>query len=267
MKNKRRKIHMLNKKKLRRKQIRKKYMLYYIMFGIIIVTTLIILSLTVFFTIDEIEIVGVTKNIKNDVLKISQIKTGDNLILTNSKKAENNIINFFKNFDSVYVTKNFPHKILIKCCEGKPKFYYKKSNKEYVVISEKGRIVKNRETKKPNNAIELVLAYTNFNDYALGDFLELEENLDKNFKIIQDAIYAENAQNVTKIEINNNMAFINFEDRVTLEIEDINDAQYLINVSLKILKNLLGPFEKGKIIYVKSKKSIHFVPSKKFYIP
>ena len=264
MKNKRRKIHMLNKKKLRRRQIRKKYMLYYIMFGIIILVTLTILSLTVFFNIEEIEVTGVKNNKKEYVLQSCQIKEGDNLILTNSKKSEKKIFESLKDLDEVEVSKKFPNKILINCRESIPKFCCEKSNKQYIVVSENGRIIKNSETAKPNNIIELVIKNKNFNECNVGDFLQLDENTEQSLNVIKDAINLENAKNITKIKLDNSLILIIFENRVVLEITDISEVQYLLRISLKILKSLIGPSEKGKIIYLKSKKSIHFIPFKNF---
>ena len=264
MKNKRRKIHMLNKKKLRRKQIRKKYMLYYIMFGIIILVTLTILSLTVFFNIDEIEIIGIKNHKEEDILNSCQIKKGDNLILTNSKKSEEKIFESVKDLDEVDVVKKFPNKISINCCESIPEFCCEKSNKQYIVVSKNGRVIKNCETKKPNNIIELLVKNANFNEYNVGDFLKLEENMEKNLQAVKEAIELEHAKNITKIKMDSSLILIIFENRVVLEINNPADIQYLLSISLKIIKNLIGPFEKGKIIYLKSKKAIHFIRFKNY---
>ena len=260
--NKRRRIHMLNQQKRRVKFKKKRYMLYYIFFSIILITTFLILSFTVFFNIKEIEFTGKTSHKIEDILNIGGLREGDNLILTNTKKAKQNILNYFKDIDYVEITKIFPEKIKIECVDCVPYFYCKKNNNRYIYISKNNRVFKTDTKKTPKGVFYLYVEGENFDRFKNGDFFEIDEKSKKKFEIIKDSIEREKIKNITQIKIEKDKSYIIFEDRVSLEIEEIKKTDFLLNLSKKILKNIVGPYEKGKIIYIKSKRATHFIPTK-----
>lgn len=263
--NKRRKIHMLNQRKKRMKFKKKRYMIYYILFSIILITTFLILSFTVFFNIEDIEIKGETIHKKKELLKIGGIKEGDNLILTNTKKAEKEIFKHFNDIDHITITKYFPDTITIDCYDCVATFCCENSDENFFLISKNNKIFKIDE-EIPENAFVLYVENLSFDDLKIGSVFKLPEEEEKKFIIIRDAINSENVDNITKVEINKDKTYITFEDRVTLEIEEIEKANYLIGITKNILEdiNIIGKYQKGKIIYLKSKKSIHFIPDRKF---
>ena len=261
--NKRRKIQMLNQKKKRMKFKKKRYMIYYILFSIILITTFLILSFTVFFNIEDIEIKGETIHKIDELLKIGGIKEGDNLILTNTKKAEKEILKNFNDIDCVTITKSFPDTITIDCFDCVVDFCCENDDEKFFLISKNNKIFKIDE-EIPENAFILRVEGLNFNDLEIGSTFELPEEEEKKFKIIKDAINSENINNITKVEINKNKTYITFEDRITLEIEDIEKTNYLIGISKNIVEKIAGKYEKGRIIYLKSKKSIHLIPIKNY---
>ena len=185
---KRRKMHMINHQKRRIKFKKKRYMLYYILFTIILITTFLIMSFTVFFNIKKIELTGTTSHKKSEILNLCGIKKGDNLILTNTKKAEQNIFNFFKDIDSIEITKSFPETIEINCVDCKPYFCCRNSNKKYAYISKNNRIFKTDEEEKPEKVFSLYIEGENFNQLKIGEFFKLNEKAEKKFNIIKTAI-------------------------------------------------------------------------------
>lgn len=261
--NRRRKIHMLNQKKKRMKFKKKRYMIYYILFSIILITTFLILSFTVFFNIEDVEIKGETIHKKDELLKIGGIKEGDNLILTNTKKAEQEILKNFNDVDCVTVSKHFPETISIDCHDCVVDFCCEGDDEKFFLVSKNNKIFK-LDDEIPENAFILRVEGMNFNNLEIGSTFELSEEEEKKFKIIKDTINSEDIDNITKVEINKDKIYITFEDRITLEIEDIEKANYLMGISKNIVEKIAGKYEKGKIIYLKSKKSIHLIPIKNY---
>ena len=261
--NRRRKIHMLNQKKKRMKFKKKRYMIYYILFSIILVTTFLILSFTVFFNIEDVEIKGETIHKRDELLKIGGIKQGDNLILTNTKKAEQEILKNFNDIDCVTVSKNFPETITIDCYDCIVDFCCENNDEKFFLVSKNNKIFR-LDDEIPKDAFVLVVEGINFNDLEIGKTFELPEEEEKKFKVIKDAINSENIDNITKVEINKDKIYITFEDRITLEIEEIEKTNYLLSVSKNIIEKIAGKYEKGKIVYLKSKKSIHLIPIKNY---
>lgn len=261
MKKKKRKIKTIDKKR-RKIYVQKSFMLYYIIFAILVITVSLILCFTVFFNITEIELTGKTKYKKDDILNACKIKMGDNLILTNNKKAEKKILNHFKDLDSVEVLKIFPNQLTIKCNDATPMFYCEKKNKHFVLVSKNSRIFNNNAKKKPANSFLLSVYNENFENLKTGETFKLKQDKEQKFKIVKEAIESEKAKNITKVNIKQNQIEIVFENRIMLIIENLEQTKYLLNLSLAILKSVVGKHEKGKLIYLKNKKAMHFIPEK-----
>lgn len=249
-------------KKRRVKYKKKKYMLYYIFFGIFLTTTSALLSVTVFFNIEEINIIGKTKNKKEEIMNVCSIKIGDNLILTDTKKSEKILFSHFKNLDYVEVKKTFPNSLEIECEDAVLDFYCKKTNNNYILVSKNLRVFADDVEKKPKSGF-LLETKSNISNLKSGDFFEISKEEEEKLKSLREIIKNEKIKNITKIKLEDETANITFEDRVTLEMEDFSKASYLIKFSLKVLKKSIGPLEEGKLVYLNSNKSLHFIPFKK----
>ena len=62
--------------------------------------------------------------------------------------------------------------------------------------------------------------------------------------------------------IDANTTHITSENRIVLEIKDISKTDYLIKMSKEAMKKIIGRNEKGNLTYIKSKKTLHFIPEK-----
>ena len=109
------------------------YTLYFVLFGIIAAVVLIILANTVLFKCGSIEVIGTSRYTAEEITASAGIKTGDNLLHINTKKAEENIIKNFAFVDKVAVKKAFPSKIQIEITEAANWFAIKQDNKIHVV--------------------------------------------------------------------------------------------------------------------------------------
>ena len=256
----------MNKQKKRRRRYKKKrYMLYYIIFGVISITTLLILSLTVLFNIEYIDIEGNAPYSDETIIKLSRIKLGDNLILTNTKKAEKYIFNVLTDLEEVNISKNFPNTITVDCKMAEVDFCIEKENETYLFISKNGRIIEDAGLEPPEQSFTLAIEGLSFDGHKKGSFLKLPDKENEKLNIIKDAIRNQKNRNITDIEIRtNNTAQITFENRITINIDDISKTEYLLNLCNEMLKKHIGANEKGRIIYIESKKRINFVPNKQY---
>lgn len=109
------------------------YTLYFVLFGMIAVIVLIILANTVLFKCGSIEVIGTSRYTAEEITATAGIKTGDNLLHINTKKAEENIIKNFAFVDKAAVKKAFPSKIQIEITEAENWFAIKQDNKIHVV--------------------------------------------------------------------------------------------------------------------------------------
>ena len=106
-----------------------------------------LLSLTVFFKIDEIYVEGTKKYPENDIIAASMIEKNENLILCNTSPGEKNIIAKFPYVEDVHIQKQLFNKIAIKITEAKP-FSMIKNGDRYFVLSKKGKIIEINDESK-----------------------------------------------------------------------------------------------------------------------
>ena len=131
------------------KKRRIKRIIFYVSAMVIALIICSLLSLTVFFKIDEIYVEGSTKYSENEIIAASMIKKNDNLILCNTAPGEKNIVEKFPYVDSVDIQKRLFNKINIKITEAKPVSMIKSGDK-YYVLSKKGKIIEIDSDKKYN---------------------------------------------------------------------------------------------------------------------
>lgn len=106
-----------------------------------------LLSLTVFFKIDEIYVEGTKRYPEKDIIAASMIEKNENLILCNTSPGEKKIIETFPYVEDVHIQKRLFNSITIKITEAKP-FLMIKNGEKYFVLSKKGKIIEiNNENK------------------------------------------------------------------------------------------------------------------------
>ena len=99
------------RKKRRRK---KNFSLYYITCFLAISCALTILSLTVFFKINKITVTGSSKYSQEEIIFNSGIQSGENLIRTNTQKAEEMLLTNLVDIESVKIVRKLPSEIIIE---------------------------------------------------------------------------------------------------------------------------------------------------------
>ena len=117
-----------------------KRLLFYTLTVLVLVSVCFVLSITVFFKIDEIEVEGETRYPAEDIISACQINTGDNLILCNTSPGETEIWKKFPYIESVDIRKKLFNKIIISVKEAVPTSMIESDGK-YVLLSESGKII------------------------------------------------------------------------------------------------------------------------------
>ena len=125
------------------------------------------LSLTVFFKIDDIYVEGSTIYPAEEIIAASMIKKNDNLILCNTSPGEKNIVEKFPYIEEADIHKKLFNKIAIKVTEAKPASMIKDGDR-YYILSKKGKIIEIDAQKKYNvpMIVGAKLKNTKLCDYA-----------------------------------------------------------------------------------------------------
>lgn len=255
--------------KIRRiKNKKSKYMIYYIFFSIVFLSLTITLSLTTFFKIENIQIEIKCNNLnKAQILKTINLNYGDNLIMFNSKKAIEKLLNTYKNLSETKIEKQFPDTLKLVCDFNSPLFFIETPNNEMIGIANSGRAVK--FYKKINTTpTKLTIKFNTktFNPPQLGDFLNLPPaEFQELNTIVKEATLA-NLNNITKIEITPNIeTTINYDNRIDIKLKNGSRTEQILKSASKIISDYVGQNEAGTICYVENNKTIHFIQEQNLF--
>lgn len=124
-----------------------KTILFYIVTLVVLLSICFVLSLTVFFKIDDILVEGETRYQADDIIASCMIEKGDNLLLCNTSAGEKNIVDQFPYIEKVKMDKKLFNKIIINVTEAVPTSIIE-SGGQYIVLSKSGKIIEINDTKK-----------------------------------------------------------------------------------------------------------------------
>ena len=126
-----------------------KRILFYAVSILVLVSVCCILSLTVFFKIDAIEVEGKTRYTADSIVAACMIDLGDNLILCRTSPGEKNIEKSFPYVEKASIHKKLFNKIVISIEEAEPTSIVESGGK-YYVLSQSGKIIEIDDEKKYN---------------------------------------------------------------------------------------------------------------------
>lgn len=215
------------------------YALYYVLGGIVAVIALIILSNTVFFRCSQISVSGNDKYTEDEIIAVSGLQTGENLLHIDGSKARDNIVDSLAYIDDAQVKKSFPTKINITVTEAE-KLYCVYANGTTAAISRKGKIVELCEA----GGLPVIKGYDP-ETLEVGKWLSstTEGKTD-----IPAAIFAaaEKAglSDITEIDMADKFTVkVTVENRVVLNLGPAEDIESKLIVAVEIIKNQLGKDE------------------------
>ncbi len=245
---------------VRRKRRKRKYTLYYILMFIILITMAISLSLTVFFNIDEIEILNSNSHTEEEIISASNVKIGDNLFRTSLKNIEDNILDSCLDFDKVIARRSFPNKLVIECVSCSVKFCYQKNDGRYVYVSNYGRITEVDQPEPLPNTLTLKINSELFENCQKGQYIELEKEDEIKINSIIAKLDSVGFKDINMISFDESSVYITYQNRIVIEISDMSKLDYIINMSRSIIDSYIGINEHGRIFLDNSNQSIHFLP-------
>ena len=177
-----------------------KRVLFYMVTIVILFAVCCVLSLTVFFKIDNIEVQGKTRYDKNDIIASCLINKGDNLILCSTGGGEDKIKKDFPYIEEVDIQKKLFNTIIINVTEAKPTSVIE-SKGQFVVLSKTGKIIEIDKEKK--YSVPTVLG-AELKSVKLSSTVEYK---DKNVKgyvdDILDAVKETGIKNIETVDISN----------------------------------------------------------------
>ena len=213
---------------------------------IVLIAICVVLSLTVFFKIDEINIEGNTRYELAEIEEASMISKGDNLLLCNTAEGAEKIVNTFPYIESVEIEKKLFNKINIKVNEAKPSLVIESGGK-YIVLAKNGKIVEIND-KKTYNDVPTVLG-AELNDVKLCSQIKYkDENIKKYLERIIELIAQYGIKNIRTIDMTDKAGILLVrENGFKVNIGNFENLDYKLKTAANILSENVKDDAKGTL--------------------
>ena len=233
----------------------------------------IVLSLTVFFKIDTITVMGDSIYEESAIIEESGIKKGKNLFLCNIEKASSSIQKNLPYISSATVKRKLPSTVIIEI-NGTQAAYYFKCGKGTAVTDKSLKVVEITSEDKVQPGLACVVT-NNVLSADIGENI-IKSNSDNDtqadvkketelLKTVFDSIDESGIKHLTEINVTSqgNIYFV-YQNRLKLNLGTTEKLTYKLKSAIEIIKqeDELNPSEKGDIflndtknIYVSSEKN------------
>ncbi len=234
-----------NKKPVTQKQARTRRIIITtaIMLAVLVVGA--ILSLTVLFKTEKIEVEGNEFYYDDQIIAFSNVSLQQNIFLAVMGGTPEEIVKNLAYVEDAKISFAIPDTVTITITDAMPS-YYVKDGETYLVISSKGRVL-DTETSAPENTTELICndfsgkevgSYIQFEDPAVPDILESVAKSLKNNGL----------ENVTSFDVTDTSAIkIEYAGRILINIGVAEDIDYKIKTAAAIINQKLDPNKTGQI--------------------
>lgn len=214
----------------------------YVLMGIaLIILIFILLMLSPWFNISDIEINGLNRVEKADIIRDLKLEKTTSILNFNTLIAKKRLKNNYY-IEKVKVVKKLPNKVIIDIKERELVGYIPYIN-DYIYIDKTGIVV----DVKSNHNQDLPIIYgLNFNDFIIGKKLKTDN--DEAFNIVMEITRAikdkEELKEVFKIDISNLKDIHLYMENLDIILGNKEAINIKINILKEILKNF-KPQEKG----------------------
>ena len=233
------------KKPLSKKQRKMKNIL---ISGVTIVGVLaigVVLSLTVLFKCEKIEVSGSSRYEESDIISASKLSYGENIFMSDKDTASKNIEAKYPYIENAEISVGIPNKIIINIEEATPE-YYIQSGSRYYIISKDSKILEEvvkRELDIPT------ISGCKLKNPKPGQTLNVEN--EKILTVLNDIATTMESNGVTGIkEIDlSDMANIqlNYQNRITIVIGMPEYIDYKMRTAMTIITTKLSDADKGRL--------------------
>ena len=251
-----------NKKK---RKLKKKFRLAFTAVGMIVLIALIIvvLSLTVFFKIDTINVEGTKKYSYKQVTSVLPIDKEKNLFLIDKKGATKKLEENLPYIYDVEITRKLPSTVVVKITEPQLIYYVKNSDNTYTYFDDNFKILEVNVKEPAEKGIELKKIA--FSDVSPGKTARLtNEELLSDLQVMMQTVTSLKLKEVTAIYseslVNN---YVVYDNRITIKLGETKDIEDKLFTALTAIEKLndTAPDAEGTLTATNSKQ-IYFTEKK-----
>lgn len=236
-----------NSKRTRRR--RRHSSMYFFLILILVLGIGVLLSVTLFFNINKIDVKGNVDYSSQDIINVSGIGIGDNMVRLDAAKAEQNILNSMVYIEEADISKHYPDTLEINVTKCVATASVQCEN-GYLLVSKKGKILEKVESAKDD-----IMVINGFepSDETVGTYLSsADEQKTDIFFEITDSISDDEKGKIKSVDMTDKYDIkVNFDNRITFELGNANDVKYKLSLADTVLKDL-GDDKKGTMVMIGS---------------
>ena len=234
-----------NKKPMTPKQIRVRRIIISASIFLAVIIIGVILSLTVLFKTEKIDIEGDEYYYDKQITAFSNVTLQQNIFIAALNSTPEKISENLPYVEKAEIGVAIPDTVTIKITNAVPS-YVVKDGSEYLVISSKGRILE-RAKDNSKNLTELVCS--DIKDKEPGSYLQFSDsNVSDILEGVAKSLEDNNVKKVTALDIKNlNDITFNYDNHITVKLGLPEDLDYKIRTAMKIIEEKLDPNKTGAI--------------------
>lgn len=233
------------KKPLTSRQIkRRRIALYSAIFAVVLVVG-VILSLTVLFKTEKIDVEGDKYYTKEQIIAFSGVELQENIFMAAMSNTAEKITENLSFIESASVSFSIPDTVIIKITDAVPSYVIKNGN-GYLLISSKGRILE----KISENTDKLPeLKCDKLKSTETGDYVSFsDENIPEILENITESLRVNKVEKVTGFDVTDTSGItIDYDSRIKINIGLPDDIDYKIRTAMTIINEKLDPNNTGTI--------------------
>ena len=233
---------------IKRGKRRKRNMsLYYATVLLIVMVIFAVLSVTVFFRIENVIVTGSSIYSAGEIVSVSGIEGGENMIRKNMGRAEENITGQLIYIEKAEISRKLPSSVEIAvtpCVETA----CLQSEEGWLIISRTGKIL--REAEFPAQGMIVFYGAEPAEDAQIGStFASADENkTDVIFELLEHQQSEDFASKMTSFDVTNRVNIsCMYDNRIDIEIGAISDIDYKFKFAEEIITGSLAEDAEGRL--------------------
>lgn len=254
-----------NKKPLTQKQARIRRILLASATLLAVIAVGVILSLTVLFKTEKIEVEGCSYYYDEQIIGFSNVSLQQNIFIGKLNSTPQDIVDNLAYVEDAEISFSIPDTIIIKITDAVPTYYIREGN-NYILLSAKARILE-KVAEVPDNLTELICGeikgseigrYIEFADPSVPDILQS----------VAKSIKDNGLENIVGFDVTDLSAItLDYAGRIKIKIGLAEDIDYKIRTAMTIINQKLDPNNTGKIYgtldvsMCSQNKMSHYIPA------
>ncbi|MBQ1506863.1 MAG: FtsQ-type POTRA domain-containing protein [Ruminococcus sp.] len=234
-----------SKKPLTQKQIRRKRVL--ISAGIIALVLVIgiVLSLTVLFKTEKIEIEGDEFYYEDQITAFCGVNLQQNIFIASLQATPEKIVENLPYVEDAKVGFAIPDTVTITITDAVPSYVIKDGN-NYLLVSAKGRIIDSL-TENKDKLPELTCG--ELTDKTVGNHVKFEdENIPDILEGVAESLHQNEVKDISGFDVTDPANItLNYDDRIRINIGLPEDIDYKIKTAVTIINEKLDPNDTGAV--------------------